>query len=149
MRLISKTPVPDKETPIVSIDCEMVEVNRCSDALARVSIVNYNGEVLMDQHCSPEGRITNFRTWVSGVMPKHVKDAPKFALVREKVIKLLKDKKIVGHSLQNDFRVLDMEVPKKLIRDLKEFKKYHNEQGRVIGLKNLTELFLGVQIQSG
>ena len=40
--------------------------------LYRVSIVNYNGQVLYDEYVKPEGRITNFRTWVSGVAPHHM-----------------------------------------------------------------------------
>ena len=65
----------NRETPIVAIDCEMVEVDRSADALARVSIVNYNGHVLYDEYVRPENRITNFRTWVSGVGPHHMHKA--------------------------------------------------------------------------
>lgn len=66
------------ETPVVSIDCEMVEVDKVSDAVARyksslklsrVSIVNYNGHVIYDHYVRPEGKITNYRTWVSGITP--------------------------------------------------------------------------------
>ena len=51
----------------------MVGVNGSEDALARVSIVNYNGHVLMDKYVIPEKRITDFRSWVSGVHPWHLK----------------------------------------------------------------------------
>ena len=34
---------------MVAVDCEMVEVDRWGEGLARVSIVNYNGVVLMDK----------------------------------------------------------------------------------------------------
>ena len=63
------------ETPIVAIDCEMVEVNRNGDGLARASIVNYNGHVLYDKFIKPEGIITDYRTWVSGVTPASMKNA--------------------------------------------------------------------------
>ena len=66
------SPKPDLfrgETPVIALDCEMVGVQGNSDALARVSIVNYNGHVLMDKYVIPEKRITDFRTWVSGVSP--------------------------------------------------------------------------------
>ena len=45
----------------------MVGVEGPDDALARVSIVNYNGHVLLDKYVRPERRIVDFRTWVSGV----------------------------------------------------------------------------------
>jgi len=62
-------------TPVVGVDCEMVEVDKTDDALARVSIVNYNGVVLYDKYVRPEGRVSDFRTWVSGVTPHHLKEA--------------------------------------------------------------------------
>jgi RNA exonuclease 4 len=36
--------------------------------------VNYNGVVLYDKYVRPEGRVTDFRTWVSGVTPHHLKE---------------------------------------------------------------------------
>ena len=58
------------ETPYVALDCEMVGVEpNNTDALARVSIVNYNGHVLYDKYVRPSGYITDFRTWVSGITP--------------------------------------------------------------------------------
>jgi len=56
----------------------MVEVDRNIDGLARVSIVNYNGHVLMDMYVKPEGHITNYRTWVSGITPYNLKGATPF-----------------------------------------------------------------------
>ena len=59
------------ETSKVAIDCEMVEVDRWGEGLARVSIVNYHGHILMDKYVIPEGdQITNYRTWVSGITPE-------------------------------------------------------------------------------
>lgn len=52
----------------------MVEVDRWGEGLARVSIVNYHGVVLLDKYVIPEGEmITNYRTWVSGVTPDHLR----------------------------------------------------------------------------
>lgn len=87
-----------RETPIVALDCEMVEVDRCADALARygsiskcfrVSIVNYNGQVLYDEYVKPESRITNYRTWVSGVGPHHMHQAKPHHKAKAEVHKIL------------------------------------------------------------
>jgi RNA exonuclease 4 len=68
-------------TPIVGMDCEMVEVDHTSDGLARVSIVNYNGHVLMDTYVRPKGEITNYRSWVSGVYPQSMKGKVLFCFI--------------------------------------------------------------------
>ena len=52
----------------------MVAVEGNLDALARVSIVNYNGHVLMDKFVRPIKHIVDFRTWVSGVHPWNLKE---------------------------------------------------------------------------
>jgi RNA exonuclease 4 len=57
----------------VAVDCEMVETDKWGEALARVSIINYNGNVLLDKFVIPEGNVTNYRTWVSGVTPNNLK----------------------------------------------------------------------------
>jgi hypothetical protein len=41
-------------------------------ALARVSLVNFNGTLLMDEYVKPLERVTDFRTAVSGITPKHL-----------------------------------------------------------------------------
>ena len=53
----------------------MVELDGKQDGLARVSVVNYNGIVLIDKFVLPaEGRrVADYRTWVSGVTPESLK----------------------------------------------------------------------------
>jgi hypothetical protein len=45
---------PKEETPVVAVDCEMVEIDKWGEGLARVSIVNYHGVVLLDKFVIPE-----------------------------------------------------------------------------------------------
>ena len=47
----------------------MVGTEGRSEALARVSIVNYNGAIVYDKYVRPEARVTDYRTWVSGITP--------------------------------------------------------------------------------
>ena len=139
-------------TPVVALDCEMVGVEGNLDALARVSIVNYNGHVLMDKFVRPEKRIVDFRSWVSGVHPFHLKEengAIPFKEAQSQAIRLLKDKLIVGHSLNHDFKVLDYEPDDCKVRDFTRFTKYKNQFGQIKSLKNLTLDLLGKKIQQG
>lgn len=53
----------------VAIDCEMVGVGPegSESTLARVSIVNYHGVIMLDRFVRPREKVTDYRTWVSGV----------------------------------------------------------------------------------
>lgn len=96
----------------MALDCEMVEVDRWSEGLARLSIVNYFGVVLIDKFVIPEGqRVTNYRSWVSGVTQDKLKvenGAIHFKEAKAKALEILKDKIIVGHSLGHDFSAIEM-----------------------------------------
>ena len=52
---------------MLSLDCEMVGVgpDGTRSALARVCIVNEQGNVLLDVHCKPKERVTDYR-WGGG-----------------------------------------------------------------------------------
>lgn len=130
----------------------MVGVGRdgTSSILARVSIVNRFGHVLHDSHVRPKERVTDYRTFVSGVVAKDVKNAPELETVQQNVSDLLLGKTLVGHALKNDFKVLMLNHPKRMIRDsarYKPFRKYAG--GRTPGLKKLCAELLGLQIQEG
>ncbi|KAI7821456.1 hypothetical protein BX661DRAFT_217597, partial [Kickxella alabastrina] len=53
----------------LAIDCEMVGAGfkGSRSMLARVSIVNYYGHVVLDTFVKPTEAVTDYRTWVSGV----------------------------------------------------------------------------------
>ena len=55
----------------IAMDCEMVGVGRdgAESALARVSIVNYNGEQVYDSYVLPKEQVVDWRTAVSGIRP--------------------------------------------------------------------------------
>jgi len=139
----------EKDTNVLSLDCEMVGVDGYYEGLARISIINYNGHVLYDTFVKPSGKVTDFRTWVSGVTPRDLRDAVPYEYCRLNVIKMLKDKIIVGHTLKHDFKVLNYEHPQHLVRDLTHFKKFQSDVGHAVSLKRLSTMFLGKTIQEG
>jgi RNA exonuclease 4 len=60
-----------------------------SHELARISIVNYNGHVLMDKFVKPKRKIVNYLTWVSGVTPELLKNAVTFDEIFPEIKKIL------------------------------------------------------------
>lgn len=68
------------------MDCEMVGVGPGRESgLARCSLVDVHGAVLYDKFIRPEGKITDYRTQVSGVTPTLMAGATPFAVARREV----------------------------------------------------------------
>lgn len=141
----------------IGLDCEMVGVgdNGERSALARVTMVDYDGRVIFDQHVRPSERITDFRTWVSGVKAKHLKEAIPLKECIQKVGEIVRGKVLVGHALQNDLQVLMLQHPVTMIRDTARYRAYMKAHGREGGklrprkLKDLASEVLGLEIQGG
>ena len=150
----SKSLVKDKSfsglTNIVAMDCEMVGTGTdgSTSLLARVSIVNFFGHCIYDKFVKTIEEVTDYRTAFSGVRPSDLVNAPDFKTVQKEVHQILKDRIIVGHALQNDFKALLLSHPKHKIRDTSVyFRKLLG--GRKPSLKSLSESVLGVKVQSG
>ncbi|PWN35792.1 uncharacterized protein FA14DRAFT_145784 [Meira miltonrushii] len=134
----------------IAMDCEMVGVgpNGSESVLARCSIVNWHGAVLLDTFVRPQEKVTDYRTWVSGVRAKDLKGAPQFAEVQEKVANLIKGRILVGHALHNDLNALLLSHPKNMTRDTASYegsRKIANT--KYPSLRKLVELKLGLIIQ--
>ncbi|KAL4499640.1 hypothetical protein ABPG72_017180 [Tetrahymena utriculariae] len=142
-------------TPIVAIDCEMVQCEAGqkdgfpTQELARVSIVNYNGHVLLDTYVRPQKKIKNYLTKVSGITFTHIKNAPTFPEVKNKIFEILKDKIIVGHSVQHDLTAIKFEPSQdKMTRDISNYKEL-KESGKKVSLKKMVKQELGITFQEG
>jgi len=126
---------PFRPGKYIAIDCEMVGIAgdpsmRYSTArdkgdessLARVSVVNYYGCVLLDTFVRQRERVTDWRTAVSGVRESDMvngvfccccfcslmadcESAKSFSEVQKLVAALLKDRILVGHAVHNDLQV--------------------------------------------
>ncbi|KER21960.1 hypothetical protein T265_09832 [Opisthorchis viverrini] len=139
----------------IAIDCEFVGVGYQGkdNALARVSIVNQFGHVLLDTFVRPLERVTDYRTEFSGVRPGDLRpDGPArpFRAVHREVAKLCKGRILVGHSIRNDLKVLMLSHPRRHIRDTSRYRPFRALfSGRTPSLRALTEKVLGVQVQVG
>ena len=136
----------------VALDCEMVGVGgEKTSALARCSVVNYDGDVLYDVHVKPDKPITDYRTQWSGIRPIDMDNAISFRLARKRVKRLIKKRKLVGHALQFDLKVLKLKHPSDLVRDTSKHIPLRALAGfprnSTPSLKRLTRQLLKLNIQ--
>eukprot|EP00126_Sphaerothecum_destruens_P015615 Sdes_comp9643_c0_seq2m1136 len=137
-------------TKYLAMDCEMVGVGPkgCRSVLARCSIVNVHGRVVYDKYVKPTEKITDYRTFVSGITKKHLINAIPFDQAQREVSSLIKDRIVVGHALHNDFQALLLSHPKHLIRDTSHHKYYRKlNNGKTPSLKKLAKSIFGLDIQ--
>lgn len=119
-------------------------------ALARVSIVNFNGEQVYDSFVRPKELVTDWRTPVSGVSAKDMREARSLEQVQADVSKILDGNVLVGHAVRNDLNALLLSHPKRDLRDTARhppFRKWAG--GGSPRLKILAAEILGIEIQSG
>ncbi|CAO1637253.1 unnamed protein product [Sympodiomycopsis kandeliae] len=134
----------------VAIDCEMVGVGikGSESVLARVSIVNWHGYTLLDRFVKPQEKVTDYRTFVSGIRAKDLKDAPLFDTVQKEVSTLIKDRILVGHAIQNDLKAMLLDHPRRMIRDTSTFQPLRDlAQTKFPGLRKLATIVLGIDVQ--
>ena len=103
------------ESPMFAIDCEMVstiEDNLIGD-VARVSVVNEEGECLYDTFVKPYTTVTDYRTKYSGITEELLDGvSTTLADVQRKMKQLIPaDAILVGQSLENDFCSLKLFHP--------------------------------------
>ncbi|KAL6233664.1 ribonuclease H-like domain-containing protein [Aspergillus navahoensis] len=137
----------------IAMDCEMVGIGPEPDndsALARISIVNYNGDQIYDSYVRPKEMVTDWRTHVSGILPKHMAEARSLEQVQKEVAEILEGRILVGHALRNDLDALLLSHPKRDIRDTSKHPPYRKiAGGGSPRLKILASEFLGLNIQAG
>ena len=150
---------PTEKQKYIAIDCEMVGVGTdgIKSVLARASVVNWEGTVLLDTFVRVPERVTDFRTFVSGVRPKDIAPKNENAMdpetVRKTVGELLMNKILVGHALKNDLAALMISHPRHEIRDTAKYKPFMRATGRSGGklrprkLRDLVLENLGMRIQ--
>jgi len=142
-----------KLTKHIAMDCEMVGIGYQGKdhMLARISIVNQQGDIIMDKYVKPSEYVVDYRTHISGIRAKDIDNGEPFGAVQREVINLLKGRILVGHSVSNDLKVLHLKHPYK---DTRDTSKYAPLAKRVSGgstpsLKSLARVVLGINIQDG
>lgn len=82
--------------------------NGIQSAVARVTLVDWDGRILIDRYVKPDREITDYRTYVSGITANDFlhDDAIDLECCRKLVLSHLEGKILVGHALKNDLHVL-------------------------------------------
>uniref|UniRef100_A0AAQ4RPT6 RNA exonuclease 5 n=1 Tax=Gasterosteus aculeatus aculeatus TaxID=481459 RepID=A0AAQ4RPT6_GASAC len=133
-------------SPLYGVDCEMVHTVRGYE-LARVSLVDSDGNCLLDELVKPHYRILNYLTRFSGITSAMLR--PVTTSLREVQVKLRKllpsNAVLVGHALENDLTALKLIHRHVMDTSL----LYRRDFGQKFKLKVLAEVVLQRQIQTG
>lgn len=131
-----------------ALDCEFCQTPT-GKMLARVSLVNFQGEVVYDSYVKPQSEITDYLTKYSGITKEDMDNATTtFDEARSKLLEVIAEEDIlIGHSLDCDLRVLKIKHPRVIDTAL----IYDSERGRSFkpGLRTLASTYLGRKIQQG
>ncbi|XP_069590300.1 RNA exonuclease 5 isoform X1 [Ranitomeya imitator] len=140
------TEEPTDSSPLYGLDCEMCMTCKGNE-LTRVSLVDAQGQCIMDELVKPDNPIINYMTRFSGINKKKLHPVKtKLKDVQEKIKGLLPPNAVlVGHSLNNDLRALQMIHPHVIDTSLL-FARGH---GRRFRLKFLAQVILKRDIQCG
>ena len=116
----------EEQSQYVAMDCEMVGVgnNGFKSALARVTVVDWNGQVLLDEFIRPDRPVTDYRSFVSGITASDLDNAGDLESCRQKVLQLLRGKILVGHALKNDLMALNIRHPWYMTRDTAKYEPF-------------------------
>lgn len=96
-----------------ALDCEMVLTTDDRYSLARISVVDWHGKIVMDQLVVPDLPIKNYFTQFSGITEEKLKGVTtRLADIQKDLSELFGPSSIlIGHSLESDFNALKMTHP--------------------------------------
>ncbi|PNS15865.1 hypothetical protein CAC42_7971 [Sphaceloma murrayae] len=129
------------------IDCEMVSTTVDRFALARISLISWDGQVVLDELVQPPDPVKDYLTPFSGIT-KEMLDGVTLTLadIQARLSDLLTPRSILaGHSLDSDFRAIKITWP--FVVDTTLLYPHPKGPPQKSSLKWLTQKYLGREIQ--
>ncbi|KAI0824078.1 hypothetical protein BC628DRAFT_439964 [Trametes gibbosa] len=118
--------------------------------VARVTLTDYRGTVLLDSYVRPTQPVCDYRTAETGLQPHHLAEAPVFIDVQRQVASIIKDKILVGYALWEFLSVINLSHPAINTRDTALFMSFRRTLNQkpnvVIPLQTLVKHFMGRDI---
>ena len=115
----------------VGIDCEMLSTVDNVSELCRVSIVDIDGNVLLDEIVKPRARVVSYRTMIHGISPRMLFRARTFDRVKAEVMKIIENKILIGHAIGNDLKALELELPEDRYKDTQKLYRHSHGKGQI------------------
>ncbi|KAI0757253.1 hypothetical protein C8Q80DRAFT_87492 [Daedaleopsis nitida] len=119
--------------------------------VARVTLTDYRGRVLLDSFVRPTQPVCDYRTPETGLEARHLVDAPVFIDVQRHVASIIRDKILVGYALWDFLSVMGLAHPALNTRDTALFMSFRRTLGVQpnvrVPLKTLVKQFMGRDIE--
>jgi RNA exonuclease 1 len=132
---------------ILAVDCEMVKTANNPLTLARVSVVDWDGNVVLDELVKPEQPVTDYVTFYSGITEQMLEPVTTtIGDIQKRLLEIVTPQTIlIGHSLESDLKALKFVHPFIIDTVL----QYPHPRGPPLksGLSFLAEKYLGKKMK--
>ncbi|THV05266.1 hypothetical protein K435DRAFT_895306 [Dendrothele bispora CBS 962.96] len=139
---------------VYAISCINVGVGPggTTSMLARIVIVDFQGQTILDTYVQPTMKVTDYRTAQTGIESQHLysRSAASFDAIQKYVANTIEGHILVGHNLWHDLSVLGISHPAVDTRDVNVtlYQSFRNAN-HVIGLQTLSWQLMWKRRQEG